>query len=322
MRSGGWACAFVLLLLAGVVPAWAGHEQTLFFHNFDGSTLGTMPDDWEVVFSGAGVTKQQVSDDFAFTGSRSLQVVGKTGFAALVERPFTSNAPVIVASYYVLISASSKAAAFSEPSGLFCLRGENYLGTWYGGVKFDHATHKILDNSTEAALGDWTPGVWYQVRVLMDREDHRVKIWIDGAPKADFRVDTFHPEFINSIGLVGSEAAVPVYYDNVRLFLPGIQESGVLLLDKLDLLVSRGELPVNIAKELSQSVLRAMANEEAGRLVVARTNLMTFRTKVANYSKPGTPATDHPPVFMMKDYFHLTRLADQMIVQLGMHEVE
>jgi hypothetical protein len=185
-------------------------------------------------------------------------------------------------------------------------------------VAFDHTTRKILDDRDKQPLADWTPNTWYQVRVLVDRIGMRARIWIDGVPKDDGRlVEKFHPEWINSLGLVAGHAGVAVYYDNVRVFLPGIQETGRLLLDEIDLLVSRGELPTANANQLRIPILNSLDNEDGGDLAAAIADLNNFKNIVTVWGRPGVPVqVDNPAPLMMKDYHHMTKLASQMIGQL------
>lgn len=319
-RTGGWkwlAVAGMAALLACAAPARADQEVTIFFNNFDSSTVGAPPSPWQLIYSGAGAGAQGISRDKAFSGKQSLKLLGKQGAPAVIERAFTTDVPVLGTSYWILISAANvKAAGATERPGFWCQRSESLWGTWYGSLLFDHATNKVLDETTRKPMADWTPGVWTPVRTLVDRVDMRVKIWVDGKLVADRPMtDRFHPEWIDAMALMAGPAGVPVYYDNVRVFVPGVQETGTFVLDEIDKLAARNELATASANQLKTPLVNALEKEDGGDLEGAIAGLATFKSTVTTWARHSR-LLDQPPVLMMKDYLHMTRLADQMIRQL------
>jgi hypothetical protein len=68
-------------------------------------------------------------------------------------------------------------------------------------------------------LGDWEPGVWCHVKVVLDRRTNTYSVWIDHQFKGDI-LFTAHSdtESINALALMSDHAGVKVYFDDVRVF--------------------------------------------------------------------------------------------------------
>jgi len=312
---GGWMLAAVLLA-AMAVPAQADREINLFFNNFDNTTAGALPSPWEIVYDGTGTSQQVVSRDYAFSGNQSMKLAGRLGWSAVVQRRFEIGAPVLGTQFYILIPRYG--TRYGEFPALFCQSAESKWGTFYGTVIFDHSTRQILDERDNKPLLGWSPGVWYKVRTLVDRVDLRAKIWVNNQLVVDgTMVGRSHPEWINALGLGAGHSGIPVYYDNVKVFLPGVQEMGGLLLDEIDGLVSRGELSTANANQLRTQILGALDNEQGGDYGAAMDGLRAFLATAETWARPGSnPVLNVPPTLFMKNYDHMTRLGEQMILQI------
>jgi hypothetical protein len=327
IQLGEWALMTVLLI-AGASPARADHEINLFFNNFDASAVGTLPAPWQMVEDGKGKTDQEVVRlDHAVSRTQALKLVGKRGHWSKVQRKFKTDAPVVGTQYHIRFGKDSnptgQPANEGETPGLFCMSAESYWGSFYGAVIFDHLTKKILMPTPEGytALGDWTPDTWYKVRTLVDRISHRVKVWIDdGNPEWDNQIPgLLHPEWIDALGLVAGHAGGPVYYDNVRVFLPRVQDLAALAKEEIDRYLAT-PMPTGVRGEVGQLkdlLDEAMDYESIGIYDAAIDGLTEFLTKVEDLAKPRTVTEANKlPRLTMKEYEHLTRLGEQMIIQI------
>lgn len=333
-QLGGWALMMVLLI-TGASPAQADHEITLFFNNFDTGAVGTLPAPWQMISDGAGVSSQGVSREYAFSGAQSLKLVGRHTWWSMVQRPFKTGAPVVGTQFYIRfgkdLSTIDQPLNEGETPGLFCLNSEWYLGSYYGVVMFDHLTKKIkkpiLQEPYYQDLQSWLPDTWYKVRALADRVNHRAKVWINdtlvlddqmvGASKL-YRTPLLHPEMIDALALVAGHAGGPVYYDNVRVFLPGVQEMGVLAKEDVDRVVLNYMSATDAAavKALKGKIDEALENELVGEHNAAIENLTDFLAEVERLAGTKPISLNKIPPLTTRDHDNLARKGEQMIIQI------
>ena len=333
-QLGRWALMTVLLI-AGASPAQADHEITLFFNNFESRAVRTLPAPWQMITDGAGMDLQGVSEDFAVSGTKSLKLVGRYTHWATIQRPFKTDAPVVGSQYYIRFGAdhntSEQPPNEGETPGFFCMNAESYYGSFYGTVIFDHPSGKIKKPTPLSGvyedLRGWSPDTWYKVRTLVNRVDHRVKVWIDGVLVWDDEIPRLlHPEGIDAIAFSAGHAGGPVYYDNVRVFLPGVQEMGALAREEIDRFINIPKLPSYVADAVGQlkgPLDEAMNHESAGDYAAAIESLRGFLTMADNLAKPRPIIrVNQLPPLTEKDHDTLTRLGGQMILQIQAYKNE
>jgi len=197
-----------------------GFETPLFFDDFESSSLGTFPSagGWILVWNGQGNQYQVVTDAYSFSPTRSLQLWGRPNWASVAQRKFSTNAPVIGYEFAIRIDSIGTGKPGREEHPGFFSKEAYVWGAYYAYVRFNHDDKKIKAEDG-SILGNWEPGVWYKVKVVLDRSTNTYKVWIDGQLKGQglstSRSDT---QLINSLALISAHPGVKVYYDDVRVF--------------------------------------------------------------------------------------------------------
>ncbi len=186
--------------------------------NFESYPLGTFPSagGWEIVWAGTG--ENYVTNAHSYSPTKSLQLWGRPSWASVAQKKFSTDAPVIGYEFAIRIdSIGTGGPGRVEHPGFFSR--EAYIwGAYYACVIFNHDTGKI-EAEDGGILGDWEPGVWYQVKVVLDRSINTYDVWIDGQLRAEGlttgRTDT---DLIDALALISAHPGVKVYYDDVSVF--------------------------------------------------------------------------------------------------------
>jgi hypothetical protein len=280
--------AALLALAAGM--ALAG-EQVIFFDDFEATPVGTLPANWQIIYSGrAG--EQKVTQDVAYSGTRSFQLWGWPGWSALVIRNFSSTSPLLGYEFAIQVSASNSGAANGDHPGFYCHRCENYWGTYYALTQFNHPYLEVR-SETEIPIGTWVPGTWYRVRALLDRTLRTYAVWLDGEQVAEgLPIWYLHPDWIQALGLVAAHAGVKVYYDDVKVFVPGPEEVSGILEGEIAALVDGGALTGGLGTALTAKLDNTLDKLARGQTASAVAMLQAFVSQVGDLVADGvlTPA--------------------------------
>jgi len=208
-----------------VVGGVQGHENIIFSDDFESYPIGSFPSQggWEIVWYGAGREYQKVIIAKEVLGfdeghGRVLHLLGRRPCSSVVKRSFTTNSRYIGYEFDILIL--DRGEGYRDHPGFFCEECKKY-GAYWATVEFSHNDGKIYARDG-TVLGSWTPRRWYHVKVILDRENDRYDVYIDGrlrgrdlpAKKSD------EPSSwrINSLALVSGWPGKPVLYDNVKVF--------------------------------------------------------------------------------------------------------
>lgn len=200
-----------------VIPVVAQQESDIFYDNFDGYQSGSFPSagGWLIAFNGRGDRYQVVTETYRYSGSKSFQLWGQTGWSAVVERRFSSTARYIGYEFFILIE--SRGSGHVDHPGFFNKDAATW-GAYYATVLFDHSDGKIkAEDGT--ILGSWDPGTWYRVKVILDRETNKYSVYINNELVGEnFRTTRTDTNNINAIALTSAWPGQRVYYDDVRVF--------------------------------------------------------------------------------------------------------
>jgi hypothetical protein len=216
------ACAvsLVLSVVVAMPPIGKAGESgtTLFSDDFESYSVGTFPSagGWEIVWAGTG--DNYVTDAYSFSPTKSLQLWGRPNWSSVAQRKFSTNAPVIGYECAIRIDSIGTGGPGREESVNFFNRDVYAWGRGYAAVLFNHDDGEIkAEDGT--VLGDWEPGVWYQVKVVLDRNANTYSTWIDGQLKGQgLNTTSADTHNINALALMSDHAGVKVHYDDVRVF--------------------------------------------------------------------------------------------------------
>ncbi len=218
-------CGVLLLSIWTLPTVVLAADIVEFSDDFDSYTPGVLPTDWDIVWSGAGPGFQMVSDDQASSAPNSFRLLGQPGWSAVVQRTFELDSPIIGYEFKIFIDSYNTSG--EEHPAFFAYQAEgNQWGTYYGAVRFDHASGAVLSEDG-TALAYWSPQTWYAVRVLVDRSAKTYNVWINGAQVgSDLALSAQEPDLIEALALVSAHAGVSVYYDDVAVFVPETDSDG------------------------------------------------------------------------------------------------
>lgn len=293
---------FGCLLLQPVAAA----GTDLFFDDFESYAVGTLPAVWELVYNGRGTSWQVVTDDEAASGSHSLRLWGRPGWSAVADRHFATDSPLIGYRFAILIESGG--VMYAEHPSFFKFRAENYWGTYYAVVYFEHLTSEIqAEDGTP--LGTWVPGIWHHVCVLLDRTTHTYTLWIDGQKLGEeLSILYQHPEWIDALALTSAHGGVPVYYDDVAVYVPEAAEVIGLLAEQVKALVASQSLNSGQGKALLTKLEHVWDRVGEGRTRAASNQLRAFIHQVEDLVSEG--------VLLVAEGDRLIRYAELTLEQL------
>ena len=166
-------------------------EKVTFFDDFEEYANGTFPSqNWILVFDGRGSSYQVITDIVSYSGNKSFQLWGRPRWSAVVMHKFNSNATLIGCEEAILISEQNENPE-GTPHDRACVFWNREIDQWGKGwteVKFYHTdlTMRVQNGSNEIIIGTWEPGKWYKVRLLLNREINKYKVWINGNYVGEF----------------------------------------------------------------------------------------------------------------------------------------
>jgi hypothetical protein len=192
-------------------------ETDIFRDNFESYGVGTFPSagGWEIVWDGMGAKYQVISTSYSYSPTKSFQLWGRYYWTAVVQRKFSTDAPVI--GYELSILIEERGSEHGDYPAFFCREAAQW-GAYYGTVFFDHSDGKIKAEDGRV-LGTWSPKTWYRVKVILDRRTNKYSVWINGELRGkDIPTSRSDTNKINAIALVAGWHEKKVYYDDVRVF--------------------------------------------------------------------------------------------------------
>lgn len=217
--------ALALVLSTMIAPSSLGQssqEKIIFLDDFEIYDVGTFPSNggWELSFNGVGDTSQIISDAEYVSPARSFRLWGKSTWSAVAQKKFTSCRRYLGYQASILIGSPHPGAAGKEYFG-FVNRFASPFGKYYATVSFDFDTMNVLSED-KTILGNWTTKIWYDVKVILDRDAKTYDVWINGKEMGSSLVlREADPNIINALALQSEHSGVEVYYDDVSVFEVG-----------------------------------------------------------------------------------------------------
>ena len=97
-RSKFLVLLFLLITTIAFLPVLSQAQETdIFRDNFESYAVGTFPKagGWEIVWDGMGAEHQVISTSYSYSPTKSFQLWGMYHWTAVVQRKFSTDAPVI-----------------------------------------------------------------------------------------------------------------------------------------------------------------------------------------------------------------------------------
>jgi len=201
----------ILPMFAVFAPKVLAAENVIFYDDFESYTVGTFPSagGWSIVWNGAGNQYQIITSAVYVSPTRSFQLVGRPSWSVVVKKDFSSSSRLI--GYEVFMRASDYEGRGYAGFGNIPIEqwGRLYAGVgfWYGFI-----------NAGGQNLQSFTPGVWYGIRVVLDRNTRMFDVWIDGVLKGKDLVEQYDPWEILSFEVAMGWLTKESYFDDVKVF--------------------------------------------------------------------------------------------------------
>jgi len=227
----GLLCLSMFATLLPKAKAVIGDEATIFFDNFEGYDVGTFPSagGWNLVYDGMGTEYQKIVDDVRYSGSKSFQLWGVSGWSACADKAFTPAQRYVGYEAYVMTTGygpENIAIHFMEYNTPALIASVNfgadskiysrsYAPEWYTGIPPGPA----YDLNTT-----YTANRWYKVKVVVDRNTNTYDVWIDDILRGS-ALSTQNSANIGGLRLGSGHSGVKVYYDDVKVFETNIAKA-------------------------------------------------------------------------------------------------
>jgi hypothetical protein len=188
-------------------------ETTIFEDSFESYPIGTFPPlPWNLVWSGAGNQYDIVTNSFYDSPTKSLQLRGSYGNAAVATRDFSTSSDLIGYEAYMMSSDSSGGASIA-----FFNRSAASWGKYYAFVGFLNGS---ISGGYDAPrkLQNFTANTWYKIRVMLSRTSRVFNVSIDDLLVGQNLVEPNDPYEIASLQLQVGWISVLNYFDDVKVF--------------------------------------------------------------------------------------------------------
>jgi len=231
-KSSAAGVILLLLILVSsmsipIANAQGMAETIIFSDDFESYEIGTFPSSggWTLVWDGAGSRYQVVTSYHYHSPSKSFQLLGAYGWSSVAEKRFSTTARMIGFEAYMMAESYPQnpvSTHASVGSVGFWNRDEATWGKYYVTVAFRADGYLVVHFINGAGaeedieLQPYTPGIWYKVRVVLDRSANRFSVWVNDELKAsNVKITETN---INGLEVSSAWAGVTCYFDDVKVF--------------------------------------------------------------------------------------------------------
>jgi hypothetical protein len=202
-----------------------GLQDTIFSDNFESYAAGTFPSpQWTLVFNGNGNEYQVVVNNVSTAlGGQSLQLMGNMYWAADAVHFFSSNSPTVGFEVCVRIDNSTCIGPNDGDSDAakvgFWKQVDSGHATWYESVTFYYNGTIIAGGkSAYPILQSWVPDDWYDVKLIVDRQNKVFSVWVNGTLEGQNLQGCDDPYDYAGFALSGRYTQTTDYFDDVNIF--------------------------------------------------------------------------------------------------------
>ena len=203
-------------------------QKNIFSDDFESYTAGTFPSpQWTLAFNGNGNGYQVVVDNVSSSPTKSLQLMGNVNWAADAVRFFSSNSPTIGFEVNVRVDNSSGIPQWNQYNDAarvgFWKRIDSGNSAWYESVTFAYNGTISANGHGNAfpagqALQSYVPGQWYDVKLVVDRQNRVFSVWINGTLEAQNLQGCEDPYNYDGLGVSGRYTQTIDNFDDVKIF--------------------------------------------------------------------------------------------------------
>lgn len=213
------------LVLTNHVEVEGTEQRVLFEDNFEAYEVGTFPSSggWELWADGAGVSYQFIVDSVSSSQTRSLQLIGFSGWAAYAAKPFTSKSARI--GFIVSIRVEEIRGGTRDNARIaFCNHGP------FVNILREYAPVFFNDDGSVTSGGQflqtYAAGTWYKIKVVMDRATETYSVWIDDkllgenlrVTTTSGDIATYPSSQIEAFSVSQCYNGIKIYFDDVKIF--------------------------------------------------------------------------------------------------------
>ena len=197
-------------------------QHILFKDDFESYTIGSFPSasGWELWFNGAGDSYQKIVDNTYTSPTKSLQLLGRSGWAAFAALPFETDSPMIGFQANVKVT---------EIKGSYtCDARLSFTKRVRAGSSVEYAPVEFMDNGQVVAsyevMQSYEINKWYKVMLLLNKKTDIYSVWIDDVLvgknlKIPSTGQKDHLSYeIEAFSVSQIKNNVIVYFDDVKIF--------------------------------------------------------------------------------------------------------
>ncbi len=208
---------------------WLGGLDTIFYDSFENETTETAPSNWIMKYNGSGTANQIVVENPVKNGIKAFQMEGSS-WASEFYRRFTNLPEKVTIESWVNCEKILGGLAGSIGLGNFDVGG---WGTRTSRLEFNAGKFvATYTGGSSYVIMDYTPGVWYHVRMVHDLANHTYQIYIndvlvsgdDGSGSTD--VFPMHPTIATQDAMLcaGNSGVTKVFFDDITIEQEGTLE--------------------------------------------------------------------------------------------------
>lgn len=201
-----------------------GNLTYILVDNFESYDLNTFPSSggWVLVYNGYGTSYQFISDSTSVSGSKSLQLEGRSNWSANAVNVLSSTPDIV----YLEAFARTKMLAESVMGYSDCAvalhnKDEGSWGISYASVDFrpDGKIKFGVSGVTGVDVQDWAPEQWYKIKIKYDNINKTGSLWIDDILKIE-NMDLSGPtgEYNSVLLFGGNDTHTRSWFDDVKVW--------------------------------------------------------------------------------------------------------
>ena len=202
----------------------ATETNVLFEDDFEGYNVGTFPygGGWELWFDGAGSAYQIIVDNVSASSTKSLQLLGRDGWAAFAAKRFTTDALKI--GFQVSVRVAETRGGIRDDARV------SFTKWTSPSTSREIAPVVFLDNGTVASDGkilqSYIANKWYKIMLILDRPSDTYSVWVDDVlcgeninVTTSSPPETEHPSYeTEAFSVSQCYNQIQAYFDDVKVF--------------------------------------------------------------------------------------------------------